>query len=245
MKKMLGLLIVLMMACVGCQSQLPPSAAPVPDQPMPAAAPGISAPVAPAAMPIPEEGIMVMDKDFNPYGVPMALDKGLENSFEKWCDPASFEFGDFYCQGGKLQLVAKGIGNVATNQDGDFKNFILQAQMRLIGAKGAYGLAFRGNDTPAFYVFEIHPDGHFQLIQWSQAKEAIALIPWTASAAIHPGGNTNLLEVKAEGARLTLFANSTQLASVSDDTFKEGGAGPIALEEGHAAVATMKVWKLP
>jgi hypothetical protein len=90
----------------------------------------------------------------------------------------------------------------------------------------------------------IHPDGKFQLIEWSP-DSIQTLIPWTESAAIKQGEATNWLQVIAQDTRLTLFVNDQQLASISDGTYKEGGAGPVALEEGHAVVSTIKVWELP
>jgi hypothetical protein len=179
-----------------------------------------------------------------PVGNPV-IDKNFKIPSEPWCGPDSFDFGDFYCQDGEFHLVNKGSASIATSNSGDYMNFILQVQMRLIGEKGAYGVVFRGNNTPAFYVFEIHPDGKFQLIIWGQSPNGTILIPWTESAAIKQGGATNLLEVIAQGTCLALFVNNTQLAGFTDNTFIEGVVGPVALEDGHAAVRTTKVWELP
>lgn len=179
-----------------------------------------------------------------PVGNPV-IDKNFKGLAEPWCEPGSYDFGDFYCQGGEFNLVAKGMGNIATTNVGNYTNFILQVQMRLIGEKGAYGVVFRGNNTPAFYIFEIHPDGKFQLIIWGQSPNNTILIPWTESAAIKQGGATNLLEVIAQGTCLALFVNDKQLAGATDNTFIQGVVGPVALEEGHAAVSTTKVWELP
>ena len=54
-----------------------------------------------------------------------------------------------------------------------------------------------------------------------------------------------MLEVVAQGTNLALYANNQKLASVNDATFKEGVAGPVALEEGHVIASTFKVWELP
>jgi len=179
-----------------------------------------------------------------PVGNPV-IDKNFKDSAEPWCEPGSYDFGDFYCQGGELHLVNKGSGNIATENVGNYMNFILQVQMRLIGEKGDYGVVFRGSATPAFYVFMIHPDGKFQLIIWGQSPNNTILIPWTESSAIKQGGATNLLEVIAQGTCLALFVNNKQLAGFTDNTFIEGVVGPVSLEEGHAAVSTTKVWELP
>jgi hypothetical protein len=214
MKKLILLSISMVIALVGCQSMQSPTVV------------SATALPTPSVMPVP------------------VVNKNFKDPAEPWCKPASYDFGDFYCVGGELNLVAKGTG-IATYNDGNYKDFILQVQMRLIGAKGAYGVVFRGNnDNPAFYVFEIHPDGKFQLTTWTQTGNNRVLIPWTESAVINKGEATNILEVSTQGAGLTLSANGKQLASITDNTFTTGTAGPVALEEGHAAVSMMKVWEL-
>jgi len=193
-------------------------------------------------------------------GVPsvgnLIIDQNYQDPEEPWCERRSNNFGDFYCQGGEFNLVAKGTGNIATNNAGNYTNFILQVRMRLIGDQGAYGVAFRGDNERGFYVFEIHPDGEFQLViwehnsqrfhlvKWGQSPRSSILIPWTKSPAIKQGGETNLLQVIAQGTCLTLFVNDQQLIADNDDTFLAGVVGPVALEEGHGAVSMMKVWEL-
>jgi hypothetical protein len=225
MRKRMVWLLVMAMAVVGCQSQ------PVPVSSIPTFADTLAATPGPDVQP-------AIDKDFN-------------DPSEGWCQSVSFDFGDFYCQGGELHLVAKGTGNVAASDGGirSFKNFILQAQMRLIGGKGAYGVVFRGNGDSSrgqrsFYIFMLHPDGKYQLSSWSQSGPIGILIPWTASPAIKPGEAPNLLQVIAQDTRLTLFVNNQQLVSVTDASFDQGTAGPVALEEGHAAASTFKIWEL-
>ncbi len=72
------------------------------------------------------------------------------------------------------------------------------------------------------------------------AAPAAAVKPTAA-----PSPAVNLLAVIAQDSNLTLMINNQQVASVRDDTFKEGEAGPVVLEEGHAAVSAFKVWELP
>jgi hypothetical protein len=218
MKKLVLFLIVMILALLGCQSK---QSQPVVATPTLAFTPG------------PE---MKPDIDINFNDLP-----------EGSCQTESYDFGDFYCKDNEYHLVAKGSGSIATTNDGDFKNFILQAQMRLSGEKGAYGVVFRGTNkqgNTAFYIFEIHPDGQFRLSYWSTMSDK-TLIPWTESAAIKKGEAINILEVIAQDSRLTLFINSQQLASFVDNALKTGSAGPVALEEGHAVVSTIKVWELP
>jgi hypothetical protein len=119
--------------------------------------------------------------------------------------------------------------------------------MRLSGEQGAYGIEFRGNDNPPprFYIFMVYPNGTYSLIKWEQDNGITILIPATASDSIHQGEEPNLLQVKVLGPDFTLFVNGRELTSFHDASFKAGGAGPVALEEGHAIVDTVKIWDLP
>jgi len=221
MKKLALFSIVLVLVLVGCQPQ------PVTNSAAPTFA------VTLAATP---------GSDVKP-----SFEMSFNDPSDPICQPGSYDFGDFSCQGGEYHEVNKENGSIAGTCEGTFKNFILQAQIRLVGNNGAYGVEFRGNnDTPHFYIFMIHPDGKYQLIKWDQIQSNNAtLIPWTASPAIKQGEAANVLQVIAQETRLTLFANNQQLASITDASYPEGCVGPVALEEGHAASSTVKVWELP
>lgn len=171
----------------------------------------------------------------------------FNDPFEPWCVEEHHEFGDFFCKDGELHLVAKGDGNIATQSDGDFMNFMLQARMRSIGIEGTYGVVFRGRSQPAtFYIFQLRPTGQYELIKWSQIPEQNGeLIPWTASDAIRKGQEPNELKVVAQGPVIALYVNDEQLASLTDESLTGGQVGPVATQEGHAAVSYIKVWELP
>ncbi len=177
----------------------------------------------------------------------LVFDQEFKDASQPGCEESHYVFGDFFCQDGELHLVAKGEGNIATSSAGDFKDFVLQARMRSVIKDGAYGLVFRGQpQPPTFYIFQVNPAGQYQLIQWSldlgQNRE---LIPWTASDAIHRDQDTNELKVVAQGSQITLYANGVELARLSDDSLTSGEVGPVATQKGHAAVSSIKAWKLP
>jgi len=94
------------------------------------------------------------------------------------------------------------------------------------------------------YIFAIRPDGHFRLDYWSTWGSR-TLITWTESTAIKPGEATNLIEVSAQGSEFTFFINDQQVATYSDNKLKEGTVGPVALDQAHAIISSIKVWKLP
>lgn len=165
---------------------------------------------------------------------------------EDWCQGASYPFGDFFCESGEYHIVNKGLGNIAAQSIGPFKNFMLEAVMHLVGDTGSYGVAFRGKDQAAiYYVFRVRSSGKYQFVTWAPGGADQVLIPWTDSDALQKGEASNRLQVKAVGKRFTLYANGQELTSVSDASYAEGSLGPVVTEDGHVAVSSFRVWALP
>ena len=135
MGKLALLLAVVMMALAGCQSLPPQPTAPVAAVPTLASTPGPEMkPTLAAAPSAAAPALAVMPgPDVKP-----AMDKNFKDPVEAWCQGGSYDFGDFSCQDGEYHLVAKGPGNIATTYGGNFKDFILRAQMRLSSANAAY-----------------------------------------------------------------------------------------------------------
>jgi hypothetical protein len=175
----------------------------------------------------------------------LVINDDFGNPTEEWCESGQYSFGQFFCQEGEFHLINQGVGNIATMTDGNFKDFRLQAQMRSVGTAGSYGVAFRGQDAQAmYYIFRLRPVGQYQLIKWSPNQPDKILIPWTNSTAINKGEAVNQLEVCALDTQITLSVNNKQLANIMDLSFTRGSVGPVASEQGHAAVSTIKVWEI-
>jgi len=201
----------------------------------------------------------------NPVATPkeiLLVDKNFNDPTEPWCGRQSDALSDIYCQAGELHLIDKGDVGVSKLENGDYVNFKLQVQMRLVGSNGAYGILFRRSVSPPnmAYVFEIHPDGKYQLLLVGQNQTNSVVIPWTESPAIQQGGVTNLLGVTAQGECLTLLVNGSQLTSFTESYFYAGKGllrgltqnsyiygevGPVVLEGGHAVVHQARLWDLP
>ncbi len=82
-----------------------------------------------------------------------------------------------------------------------------------------YGLFFRAPDTDHGYVYHFSCDGRYRIAKWD-GEEFEELQDWTANSAIHAGPNqTNRIGVKAEGTKLTLYANGVQLFIVTDNDY--------------------------
>lgn len=88
-----------------------------------------------------------------------------------------------------------------------------------------YGVLVRMQDPRNFYAFSISGDGYFLVSRFVDGVRQPLGADWTPSDAIHPGIGTNVLEVIAQGNRLTFVVNGQPLAQVEDDRFAHGDIG--------------------
>jgi hypothetical protein len=109
----------------------------------------------------------------------------------------------------------------------DLEVFYLEAQ----GSSGAcsgrdrWGLLFRAPNFYQGYLFGVSCDGRYALWTWDGSHEEY-LIEWTDSEHILAGADkTNRIGVKADGNRLSLYANGKFLDEVRDDSYAAGRFG--------------------
>lgn len=113
------------------------------------------------------------------------------------------------------------------------------------------GLVFRAPDTDSGYFFGVTCDGRYSLHARDLADDADStLIGLTTGAGIVTGSNqANRLGVRAEGDRISLYANGNLLAEITDSTFSEGNFGAfIAANETPGFTVWMEeisLWNLP
>lgn len=184
---------------------------------------------------------------FAPSGPP-SLTVDFAHAVGNWCKLRSEEWGDYYCMNGELNLMNHAVNpsgqRITPMGGGHFKNIMVQAAVRSVSQSGSYGIGFRGPLGPVCcYIFRVRPSGDFEL--FIAETEDVVLLPWTPSTAIRKGGTVNLLQVRAQGSRITLFANGVELASVENDVLSEGSVGIVASEDGQAAASRLEVWELP
>ena len=104
-------------------------------------------------------------------------------------------------------------------------DFYLGVDIRKVsGAEDAvYGVVFRVDDDDNFYFLQIYDPGQFAL--WRRRRgEWFPLIDWSESRAIHPG-QTNRLEVLAEGSEFSIAINGQEVVQASDDWLEMGWFG--------------------
>ncbi|MCO5242950.1 MAG: hypothetical protein M9927_03795 [Anaerolineae bacterium] len=107
-------------------------------------------------------------------------------------------------------------------------DFYLEASVQADGApeSAGGGLVFRAQDADNFYFFTV-ADGAYVVGRVVEG-EAELLVEPTPDDAIERGADAfNRLGVHAQGAVLTLVANDTVLAAVTDETIAAGAAGLI------------------
>jgi hypothetical protein len=86
-----------------------------------------------------------------------------------------------------------------------------------------YGLAFRVVSDNTLYTFNISDTGQFA-VQLLNRGEWSTLLNWAATGAIRPG-ETNNLQVLAQGDQFTFFINDQEVAQLGDGSLPQGRVG--------------------
>ncbi len=123
--------------------------------------------------------------------------------------------------------------------DGEaYDNFTLQVDIKQIeGSPGYYGVMFRVTDEEKYYHFWVSDDGFYGLAL-SNGPDWIELIDMAYSTVINEG-NWNQLQVKADGAYISLYTNGVLLDAIVDDTFSKGKVAVLAetpVEQDHVKI---------
>jgi hypothetical protein len=75
-----------------------------------------------------------------------------------------------------------------------------------------------------------------------QGGQQTALVPWTASTAIHSGAEANELEVRARGSELTFYINGQYVDRITDkENFKGGIAGLYTSDTAEIAFDNLEI----
>jgi hypothetical protein len=108
----------------------------------------------------------------------------------------------------------------------------MTAQSGACSGKDEYGLIVRDPAHKAGvsygYIVAFTCDGHYRVTRLDSADPytAVDLVPLTKGGHINTGANQeNVLGIRAEGPKLTIFANGYFLAEVSDNTYPQGRYG--------------------
>ncbi len=109
----------------------------------------------------------------------------------------------------------------------DLRDFRLRVEASQVAGPddNEYGVLVRMQDPRNFYAFSVSGDGYFLVSRFVDGVRQPLGADWSPSDAVHPGAGTNVLEVVAQGNRLTFIVNDRQLAQVEDDRFVRGDIG--------------------
>lgn len=132
-------------------------------------------------------------------------------------------------------------------------NFRLEATFIPQACSGSdlYGLIFRAPNANAGYFYGVTCDGRYNLhVRDFENDTNTVLLNLTSGTGILTGANaTNRLAVKAEGSKISLYANGTLLQEITDSTYSEGNYGAfVAANETPGFSVWMDeiaLWNLP
>ena len=124
-----------------------------------------------------------------------------------------------------------------------FKDGVIEVDTQWVKDRDThgYGLIFRLEDAGHFYFFWIAAQGYF-VVGKADGGNVTLLQKWTFSPAVIPHGK-NMLRVVMKGNMFTGYVNGTEVFSVMDDAYPEGGFGFYAQQKVHAAFDNLKVWE--
>src|SRR5262249_26313162 len=124
---------------------------------------------------------------------------------------------------------------VSAPLDDAYADVFVSAAFHKVGGPpgGGYGIIVR--DQTLERRTGLDQDGRFYLAEVGDRSEVglwrreqdhwVELLPWTHTEAVHPGGTTNELTVRAVGQRLAFAVNRTEVAVLVDPALPSGRVG--------------------
>jgi serine/threonine protein kinase len=110
----------------------------------------------------------------------------------------------------------------------DFSDVTMEVDASKVGGpdNNFFGLICRYRDPYNFYMLAISSDGYYSIRKYENGEFSyLGPDHWVFSTGIHQGKTTNQIRGDCIGDTLTLFANGTKLAEVTDKTFTAGDLG--------------------
>jgi hypothetical protein len=114
---------------------------------------------------------------------------------------------------------------------GEYSDFVIAADCWLepSDSAGDYGLVFRYSENPLRgYEFIVHADGRFHIGRKSADQQYSLLVDYEESPFIKMGGQINRLMIECQGSQIDAYINGTLVASLVDDSPREGLVGLFA-----------------
>lgn len=137
-----------------------------------------------------------------------------------------------------------------SRKPGDFRLEVVFTTQTCSGTD-LYGVIFRAPNANAGYFYGVTCDGHYNLHARDFENDTdTVLINSTIGTGIKPGSNqTNRLGIRAEGDKISLYANDTLLQEINDSTYTSGNLGAfVAANETTGFTVWMEqisLWNIP
>lgn len=193
----------------------PPTVAPT-SLPTATTPPAPSVSSVPTGTTIPEPTVLLADNFDDPAAGKLAKTSPL---------PADYAVGYVDGEYTIRKLVADWPRSPAVPLPGRYADSVVRVDARLIGEALNRYLVVACRDqgvSDSNYRLSIAPsDGSFSLARWDSGRE-VRLVDWQISPAIKTGNQSNRLELVCVGSKIAAIVNGTQVAAVSDATYKEG-----------------------
>jgi hypothetical protein len=220
---------------------LPPTATltQAPPTDLPTTAPTL--PPSPTAMRLPAIEIMSM------VSGPPVMDEPFADNTRTWA--VLSEGSEFTLQEGSLMLRSNQTGQPAgvfcSGTCGPYKDFYYyEAEVVDERASGfGYGLIFALNGQKnAYYAFKVRPANNEYGLFKFQNGALTPLIDWTASPAVLPAPQVNVLGVAFVEKKIDLYLNGSRINSYTDQTpYNEGQIGFVVDQDGVRLMANRAV----
>lgn len=188
----------------------------------------------------------------NPYppntGTLVLYDSLNGSSTANWNEYNDFSGGMCQFTGGAFVVSITATNKMYYCYEGAyFSNFTFEVQMKIIHGDCG-GMTFRLNDNAnQMYLYQICQDGSFGLYALNN-NVYTNLVTAPFSAQIRQGpGTTNILAVVATSSTITIYANHSQIGTVTDKRFRNGTIGLMAdyyTSATDVAFTNARVWRL-
>lgn len=109
-----------------------------------------------------------------------------------------------------------------------FDDIVVEVDARLVSGSrdGHFGLLCRYRAPDDFYYFAVTDDGFYAILRVDDGEpEVLTDDGFRSTAAVQTGGATNHIRAICQGEQLSLYVNGREVATVTDDTLRQGDVG--------------------
>jgi hypothetical protein len=129
----------------------------------------------------------------------------------------------------------------------DVSDFVFEVHMHIISGNCG-GMLFRQLSSGQYYLYRVCQDGNYGLTRYvdNTGKTSVSM-RYTTSKAIHQGSQDNVIAVVAQGTRIHLYVNNTDIDDFDDNSYLHGQVGLIANYSNapaEVAYTNARLWNL-